>query len=66
MQGIRRGKSASSEAPSGAGDWERAVADLKVDKLILNEVGSITGHKDSGMLMRYTHLRTEGLARKLG
>ena len=30
------------------------------------EVATITGHKDPRMLMRYTHLRAEDLARKLG
>jgi len=30
------------------------------------EVTTITGHKDPRMLMRYTHLRAEDLARKLG
>ena len=45
---------------------KRAVADLTVDKLILKEVATITGHKDPRMLMRYTHLRAEDLARKLG
>ena len=30
------------------------------------EVASITGHKDPRMLMRYTHLRAEDLAKKLG
>jgi len=30
------------------------------------EVATITGHKDPRMLMRYTHLRAENLARKLG
>jgi|TARA_B100002003_G_scaffold12005_1_gene10353 integrase len=30
------------------------------------EVATITGHKDTRMLMRYTHLRAEDLARKLG
>ena len=30
------------------------------------EVASITGHKDPRMLMRYTHLRAEDLAEKLG
>ena len=30
------------------------------------EVASITGHKDPSMLMRYTHLRAEDLAVKLG
>ncbi|HIL18138.1 MAG TPA: integrase [Gammaproteobacteria bacterium] len=30
------------------------------------EVAAITGHKDPRMLMRYTHLRAENLARKLG
>ena len=30
------------------------------------EVATITGHKDPRMLMRYTNLRAEDLARKLG
>jgi integrase len=30
------------------------------------EVATITGHKDPRMLMRYTHLRAEDLAKKLG
>ncbi|HCH57791.1 MAG TPA: recombinase [Rhodospirillaceae bacterium] len=30
------------------------------------EVAAITGHKDLRMLQRYTHLRTEDLAKKLG
>ena len=30
------------------------------------EVASITGHKDLRMLLRYTHLRAEDLAEKLG
>jgi len=30
------------------------------------EVSCITGHKDLGMLKRYTHLRPEDLAKKLG
>ncbi len=30
------------------------------------EVASITGHKDLSMLQRYTHLRAEDLAKKLG
>jgi integrase len=30
------------------------------------EVASITGHKDTRMLMRYTHLRADVLAKKLG
>jgi len=29
-------------------------------------VASITGHKDLRMLRRYTHLKAEDLARKLG
>ncbi len=34
--------------------------------LNMMEVASITGHKDLKMLKRYTHLRAEDLARKLG
>ena len=30
------------------------------------EVATITGHKDTRMLMRYTHLRAEDLVKKLG
>ena len=30
------------------------------------EVATITGHKDLRMLQRYTHLRVEDLAKKLG
>ena len=30
------------------------------------EVAAITGHKDLRMLQRYTHLRAEDLALKLG
>jgi integrase len=30
------------------------------------KVAAITGHKDLRMLQRYTHLRTEDLAKKLG
>ena len=30
------------------------------------EVASITGHKDTRMLMRYTHLRAEDLVNRLG
>ena len=30
------------------------------------EVATITGHKDTKMLMRYTHLRTEDLVGRLG
>ncbi|MGB5614379.1 MAG: tyrosine-type recombinase/integrase [Sedimenticolaceae bacterium] len=34
--------------------------------LNIMEVASITGHKDLHMLRRYTHLKAEDLARKLG
>lgn len=34
--------------------------------LTMLEVAAITGHKDIRMLQRYTHLRTEDLAKKLG
>lgn len=34
--------------------------------LNIMEVSAITGHKDLSMLKRYTHLRAEDLARKLG
>jgi len=30
------------------------------------EMATITGHKDTKMLMRYTHLKAGDLARKLG
>ncbi len=30
------------------------------------EVATITGHKDTKMLMRYTHLRAENLVGRLG
>ena len=30
------------------------------------EVATITGHKDTRMLMRYTHLRAEDLVKRLG
>ena len=33
--------------------------------LNLVEVATITGHKDTTMLMRYTHLRAEDLVEKL-
>jgi len=32
----------------------------------VGNTSAITGHKDIRMLMRYTHLREEDLARKLG
>ena len=34
--------------------------------LNLVEVATITGHKDTKMLMRYTHLRAEDLVERLG
>ena len=34
--------------------------------LNIMEVSSVTGHKDLRMLRRYTHLRAEDLAQKLG
>ncbi len=34
--------------------------------LNIMEVASVTGHKDLRMLRRYTHLKAEDLARKLG
>ncbi|MGB5198972.1 MAG: tyrosine-type recombinase/integrase [Sedimenticolaceae bacterium] len=34
--------------------------------LNIMEVASITGHKDLSMLRRYTHLKAEDLAQKLG
>jgi integrase len=34
--------------------------------LNIMEVASITGHKDLRMLRRYTHLKAEDLAKKLG
>jgi len=33
---------------------------------ILMEIASITGHKTLHMLKRYSHLRAEDLAKKLG
>ena len=35
-------------------------------ELNVMEVGAITGHKDLRMIQRYTHLRAEDLAVKLG
>ena len=32
----------------------------------LLEAASVTGHKDTRMLMRYTHLRAEDLVERLG
>ena len=32
----------------------------------LLEAASVTGHKDTKMLMRYTHLRAEDLVARLG
>ena len=37
----------------------------KGDRQML-EAASVTGHKDTKMLMRYTHLRVEDLVRRLG
>ena len=56
---------------SHAERWARNT-ELKMEKgvfkkgLIVMEVGAITGHKDLRMLQRYTHLRAEDLAVKLG
>ena len=46
----------------------RHEATTRLFELGLNimEVASITGHKDLRMLRRYTHLKAEDLARKLG
>ncbi len=38
------------------------VGEIKHDCQVF---GAITGHKDPRMLMRYTYLRAEGLARRL-
>jgi hypothetical protein len=43
------------------------VPPMRFEKgLNIMEVASITGHKDLRMLHRYTHLKAEDLARKLG
>jgi integrase len=43
-----------------------ATTQLFEKGLNIMEVASITGHKDLRMLRRYTHLKAEDLARKLG
>ncbi len=43
-----------------------ATSRLFEKSLNIMEVASITGHKDLRMLRRYTHLKAEDLARKLG
>ena len=43
-----------------------AITRLFEKGLNIMEVASITGHKDLRMLRRYTHLKAEDLARKLG
>ena len=43
-----------------------AISSLFERGLSLPEVALISGHKDPRMLMRYTHLRAEELAKKLG
>ena len=43
-----------------------AISRLFERGLSLPEVALISGHKDPRMLMRYTHLRAEELAKKLG
>jgi integrase len=42
-----------------------AISSLFERGLSLPEVALISGHKDPRMLMRYTHLRAEELAKKL-
>lgn len=46
----------------------RHEATTRLFEKVLNlmEVASITGHKDLRMLRRFTHLKAENLARKLG
>ena len=43
-----------------------ATTRLFENGLNIMEVASITGHKDLRMLRRYTHLKAEDLAKKLG
>lgn len=43
-----------------------ATSRLVEKGLEILEVATITGHKDLRMLKRYTHLKAENLARKLG
>lgn len=43
-----------------------AISRLFERGLSLPEVALISGHKDPRMLLRYTHLRAEDLAKKLG
>ena len=54
-------------------DMERCIHDLRHEatsrffekRLNRVEVATITGHKDTRMLMRYTHLRAEDLVARL-
>jgi len=39
---------------------------IRFDSFVIVEVATITGHKDTRMLMRYTHLRAEDLVKRLG
>ena len=67
-------KSSWRRACSRAGISDQRFHDLRHEAtsrffekgLNVMEVASITGHKDQRMLQRYTHLRAEDLARKLG
>jgi len=72
-------RKARKEYARQGGDDERYLVDLhfhdlrheavsRLFELGLNpmEVASISGHKTLAMLKRYTHLRAEDLARKLG
>lgn len=43
-----------------------ATSRLVEKGLEILDVATITGHKDLRMLQRYTHLKAENLARKLG
>ena len=46
--------------------YEEATSRLFEKGLNPVEVATITGHKDTRMLMRYTHLRAEDLVGRLG
>jgi integrase len=67
-------KSAWGRACSRAGIIDLRFHDLRHEatsrffekSLNVMEVSAITGHKDLRMLQRYTHLRAEDLALKLG
>ena len=51
----------------GLHDLRHEAASKLLDKgLSIMEVSSITGHKDLGILKRYTHLKPEDLVAKLG